>query len=546
MAKRFLTVLLLLSILLAFASCGRQPDGAGDSSGSSPPSSNAPKESSVPEPDEPLTLDEYLSEERYLPEILFTARPNEAEYRYEAFSDGLYRIPKGETDGTLWLEGEWSVVTYDASVVYLMTPEYLLYRVPAETAEPEQTADLSAYLRGWEEKSIGEQGKLRFFSMFGETLFVFRGADKVLYGLYLPTGEVYAYGAYPDTEAVYVLTNRSFLYQLPTGELAGDGFSDVLDTYLCADGKYYRVLSGTEELLTQSPLDSAAIAAFLPFKDGKPLLGDNFEEITPEDAMSVPNAYAVPASLPATAEEYFSADRYLPEQMQTPGAEQFAEEYYYYVDADEGEPGPLRVTRRSDGSDELVTETDCVSVMFDTKNLYVLDAAYNLWQMSIPDGMLRQIASLGEPVLHNFWRVFGEELAVFHADNRLLGVYLPTGEVAELGAFPFSIDAADPIHAPSTPFVSVPLTLLTNRSFLFQYKADGTLSEEEQISNEFYFLHNGADGKLYRVEPSSLDALMSRFPADPAAIAAFLPLADGAPVLGESFTEVSPEEAGIK
>ena len=94
--------------------------------------------------------------------------------------------------------------------------------------------------------------------------------------------------------------------------------------------------------------------------------------------------------------------------------------------------------------------------------------------------------------------------------------------------------------------MSVPLTLLTNRSFLFQYKAEGTLSEEEQISNEFYFLHNGADGKLYRVEPSSLDALMSRFPADPAAIAAFLPLADGAPVLGESFTEVSPEEVGIK
>ena len=172
-------------------------------------------------------------------------------------------------------------MTYDANVVYLMTPEYLLYRVPAETAEPEQTADLSAYLRGWEEKSIGEQGKLRFFSMFGETLFVFRGADKVLYGLYLPTGEVYAYGAYPDTEAVYVLTNRSFLYQLPTGELAGDGFSDVLDTYLCADGKYYRVLSGTEELLTQFPLDPASIAAFLPIEDGKPLLGDNFEEITP-------------------------------------------------------------------------------------------------------------------------------------------------------------------------------------------------------------------------------------------------------------------------
>ena len=142
--------------------------------------------------------------------------------------------------------------------------------------------------------------------------------------------------------------------------------------------------------------------------------------------------------------------------------------------------------------------------------------------------------------------MFGEELAVFHANNKLLGVYLPTGEVAELGAFPFSIDAADPIHAPGTPFVSVPLTLLTNRSFLFQYKADGTLSEEEQFSNEFYFLHNGADGKLYRVEPSSLDALMSRFPADPAAIAAFLPIEDGKPVLGENFTEVSPEEAGIE
>ena len=27
-----------------------------------------------------------------------------------------------------------------------------------------------------------------------------------------------------------------------------------------------------------------------------------------------------------------------------------------------------------------------------------------------------------------------------------------SGEVVELGAFPFSIDAADPIHAPSTPF----------------------------------------------------------------------------------------------
>lgn len=548
MTKRICAILLLLAVLLSFASCGKQPGGTEESAGSQP--SDVAEESSaetgLPEPDEPLTLDEYLSEERALPERLYTARPNEAAYRYQAFSDGLYRIPKGETDGTLWLEGEWSVVTYDENVVYLMTPEYLLYRVPAETAEPEQAADLSAYLRGWEEKSIGEQGKLRFFSMFGETLFVFRGADKVLYGLYLPTGEVYAYGAYPDTEAVYVLTNRSFLYRLPTGELAEDGFSDVLDAYLCADGKYYRVLSGTEELLSQSPLDPAAIAAFLPIEDGKPVLGDNFEEITAEDAMSAPNAYTAPIPLPATAEEYFSADRYLPEQMQTPGAKQFAEEYYYYIDADEGESGPLRVTRKSDDSDEPVTEMGCAAVTFDAENLYVLDTAYNLWQMSIPDGELRQIASLGEPVLHSFWSVFGEELAVFHANNKLLGVYLPTGEVVELGAFPFSVDAADPAHTPNTPFMSVALTLLTNRSFIFQYKADGTLSEEEQFSNEFYFLHNGADGKLYRIEPSSLDTLTSQYPADPAAIAAFLPIEDGKPVLGENFTEVSPEEAGIK
>lgn len=285
MKTRFLSVLTLLAVLFFCTSCGKQPDKTEESAGSSQPASSVSDNGSDPASSEPLALDEYLSEERYLPEKLYTPRPHEADFRYEAFSDGLYRIPKGESNGECWLEGDWSIIAYNENVVYLMSNEYALYRVPTETVEPERIADLSEYLSGWEDKEIGEQGKFRFFSLYGEELFLFRGADGILRGCYIPTQEVYEIGRNPDTESVYPLTNRSFLYQLPTGELAEDGFSDAMETYLYTGGKYYRVLSGTESLLTQSPLDPDAIAAFLPIdENGAPVLGENFTEASPEEA----------------------------------------------------------------------------------------------------------------------------------------------------------------------------------------------------------------------------------------------------------------------